>query len=90
MTMTKATSEDIAMLIWNHGTPGAWKNIREIQVAEGLTAAEMKAGLLWWMENADGVRVEPNPFGWRVTPEERADPIVIGGEARHLIFFDQE
>lgn len=84
------TAEDLAMLIWNHGIPGQWVKLIEIQRTEGLTAAEMTAGLLWWMDNADGVQVEPNPFGWRVSAEERAEPIIIGGEARHLIFFDEE
>ncbi|MFI7547224.1 hypothetical protein [Actinoplanes sp. NPDC049599] len=64
---------------------GQWVRVAEIAAKVGLTREELAAALETLMDEDETFRAEPEPFGHRVTAEDRAVAPVIGGEARHLI-----
>lgn len=76
-----------AAALYNVANPGTDHRIADLAARAGLTWEQAKAGAAWWMANADDVAVEPESHQRRITPQERQAPLVIGGEARHLIRF---
>lgn len=76
-----------AAALYNVATPGTDHRISDLAAAAGLTWEQAKAGAAWWHENADDVAVEPESHQRRITQLERRAPLVIGGEARHMIRF---
>lgn len=85
MTTEISTEEAIIRMIEAYGDrTGQWMRITEIAKATGLTAQEIAAAVETLMGDED-FRAEPEPFGWRITDEDREMAPIIGGEARHLI-----
>jgi hypothetical protein len=70
-------------------TPGAWVDLTALR---GQLADVPKADLdraLKDLLRDDDVRLEPEPFGHRVGPEERRAAVHIGGEDRHKLAIGQ-
>ena len=65
---------------------GEWINVGDLAgQVEPQELAEAVRELL-----ADSrFQAEPNPFGWRVTEADQEMAPVIGGEARHMIRWDE-
>jgi hypothetical protein len=83
----KSTGAVITEILEAYGNRnGQHVRIAEIAQAAGLTAQELAPAITELLE-CDDFRAEPEPFGWRITAEDRAVAPMIGGEARHLICF---
>ncbi len=61
-----------------------WVSLAELRKAAGLTRADFDAAIMD-LYDAGAIRVEAQPFRWRITPEDVAAAIRIGGEDRHLV-----
>jgi hypothetical protein len=83
----KSTGAVITEILEAYGDRnGQHVRIAEIAEVTGLTAQELAPAITELLE-CDDFRAEPEPFGWRITAEDRTYGPVIGGEARHLICF---
>lgn len=61
-----------------------WVRIAAIHEMTGLSAGELAEEITRLMDEP-GFRAEPEPFGFRITEDDRRYAPIIGGEARHLI-----
>ena len=85
--MTKTTEAIITEIVEAYnGRNGQWVRVTEIAAKTGLTRAELAAGLTDLL-NDDDFRAEPEPFAWRITAADLAVAPIIGGEARHMIWW---
>lgn len=84
MEMTE-TEELIAVTYtnWTIETGGQWMRIEELATLTGRSGREIGEAIKSLM-SADGFRCEPAPIR-KLTPWERANCPIIGGEQRHLI-----
>lgn len=65
---------------------GGWVRISKIAITQNITPEEIRVAILDLMDDED-FRAEPEPFGFRITAEDRKYGPMIGGEARHLIWW---
>lgn len=89
--MTTKTTEACWTAIYNHTTPGTWTKLSDIKAAAGLTQDELERGVLALLDQTDDVQVEPEPFGHRLVADAAyaAAGVVVGGEARHLVWLPE-
>lgn len=78
--------EKIAVAYTNAGTE--WVRIEEIVKTTGITTGEMAAAILELLKTDETFQAEQEPFGHRITEWNRANPVIIGGEPRHLISWE--
>jgi hypothetical protein len=65
--------------------PGAWVSLLDIREAlRGTPRADVDQALRNLLQS-DDIRLEPEPMRWRITADQDAAAIRIGGEDRHLI-----
>lgn len=83
----KTTGAVITEIVEAYGNrAGQYVRISEIAATTGLTREELAAAITELMDDED-FTAEPEPFGFRITPADRAVAPIISGEARHLIFW---
>lgn len=82
---TEQAMDRIAVAYTNAGA--GWVRLEDIAEATGLTRTEIFLAVRELMKE-DGFRAEPQPFGHRITEWDRENAPVIGGEPRHLIFWE--
>jgi phage portal protein BeeE len=84
----KSTDAVVTDIVEGYGNRyGQWVRVSEIAEKAGLTKEDLKPALEELMDDPD-FRAEPEPSRHRITAEDRKYAPVIGGEARHLIRWD--
>jgi hypothetical protein len=83
----KSTGAVITEILETYGNRnGQHVRIAEIAQVTGLSAQELAPAITELLE-CDDFTAEPEPFGIRITAEDRAYGPTIGGEQRHLVRF---
>ena len=83
--MQITTAAAITAIVEAYGNRhGQYVRIAEIAATTGLTREQLGDAITDLLDDED-FTAEPEPFGFRITPADRAAGPIIGGEARHLI-----
>lgn len=67
-----------------YGRGAGWVRVADIAKSRDLTPAEMQEAIEELMTD-DSFRAEEEPFGFRITEDDKRFAPIIGGDARHLI-----
>lgn len=85
---SKATEIREAYDIIRDHNRNRYVRITEIQAMTGLTAGDLATEIAALMADTS-FTAEPQPFGHRITADDRRYQVMIGGEARHLICWSE-
>lgn len=83
--MTQTTEAAIAIIFEAIGNrPNEWIRIAEVARITGLSQDELSRAIRE-LHDGEGFWADPEPFVFRISQEDKASEVLIGGEARHLI-----
>ena len=77
------TTETHTDKILNNLNPQGWTRIAELRENSGLTKLQFDEAILS-LHEAGLVRLEAQPFRWRINQGDEAAAIMLGGEWRHM------